>query len=93
MNGSHRHDHHHITQLYSFFVRTELRSKFIGANFFPAENPVDARREVVLCLVVSIQTNHTYHFTSTQLRDYFFTNMVFFLIEPMLILHSWGRVS
>ncbi len=46
-----------------------------------------------LCLVVSIQTNHTCHFTSTQLRDYFFTNMVFSLIEPMLILHLWGRLS
>ncbi len=26
-----------------------------------------------LCLVVSIQTNHMCHITSTQLRDYFFT--------------------
>ncbi len=46
-----------------------------------------------LILVVSIQTNHTCHFTSTQLRDYFFTYMVFFCIEPMLILHLWGQVS
>ena len=46
-----------------------------------------------LRLVVSIQTNHTCHITSTQLRDYFFTYKVFFLIEPMLILHSWGQVS
>jgi hypothetical protein len=46
-----------------------------------------------LWLVVSIQTSHMYHFTSTQLRDYFFTYMVFFLIEPMLILYSWGQVS
>ncbi len=35
-----------------------------------------------LCLVVSIQTNRTCHITSTQLRDYFFTYMFFFLIEP-----------
>jgi hypothetical protein len=46
-NGGHPRDHHHITQLSSFFVRTEGRSKFVGANLFPAENPVDARREVV----------------------------------------------
>ncbi len=46
-----------------------------------------------LRLVVSIQTNYTCHFTSTQLRDCFFTYMVFFLIEPTLILRSWGRVS
>ena len=31
-----------------------------------------------LRLVVSIQTNHTYHFTSTQLRDYFFYLYGFF---------------
>ncbi len=34
----------------AFFVRTELHSKFVGANFFPAKNPVDARREVVSTL-------------------------------------------
>ncbi len=28
-------------------MHTELRSKFVGANFFPAKNPVDARQEVV----------------------------------------------
>jgi hypothetical protein len=47
---------------------------------------------MVLGLVVSIQTNHMFHITSTQLRDYFFTYMVVFLIEPMLILHLWGQV-
>ncbi len=46
-----------------------------------------------LRLVVSIQTNHTCHFTSTQLREHFLPIWFFFLIEPMLILHSWGRVS
>ncbi len=35
-------------------MRTELRSKFVGANFFPAKNPVDARREVVSCAVLSV---------------------------------------
>jgi hypothetical protein len=46
-----------------------------------------------LHLVVSIQTNHTWHITSTQLRDHFFFINVFFLIEPMLILHVLGRVT
>ncbi len=32
--------------------------------------------------VVSNQTNHTCHITSTQMRDCFFTYMVFFLIKP-----------
>ncbi len=32
---------------------------------------------VDLRLVVSIQTNHTCHITSTELRDYFFTYMFF----------------
>ncbi len=46
-NGGHRRDHHHNTQLSSFLVRTEGRLKFVGANLFPAKNPVDACREVV----------------------------------------------
>ena len=33
-------------------------------------------------LVVSIQTNHTCHITSSQLRVYIFTYIFFFLIEP-----------
>jgi hypothetical protein len=44
-----------------------------------------------LHLVVSTKTNHMCHVTSTQLRDYF-SYKGFFLIEPMLILHSWGQV-
>ncbi len=32
--------------------------------------------------VVSNQTSYTSHITSTHTRDYFFTYMVFFLIEP-----------
>ncbi len=35
-----------------------------------------------LCLVVSIQTNHMCHVTSTQLRDYFFTYKVFSSLSP-----------
>ncbi len=35
-----------------------------------------------LCLVVSIQTNHTYHVTSTQLRDYFFPIKAFSSLSP-----------
>ncbi len=45
-----------------------------------------------LRLVVSIQTNHTWHITSTQLRDHFFLIKVSFLIEPMLILHLLRQV-
>ena len=35
-----------------------------------------------LRLVVSIQTNHMCHITSTQLRDNFLPTWFFFLIEP-----------
>ncbi len=38
-----------------------------------------------LMLVVNIQTNHTCHLTSTQLRYYFFTYKVFFLIDSSFV--------
>ncbi len=33
--------------LHSTYLGGGGSSKFVGANFFPAKNPVDARREVV----------------------------------------------
>ncbi len=41
--------------------------------------------------VVSNQTNHTYHIKSTHTRDYFFTYMVFFLIEPCWFFICGGK--
>ncbi len=41
--------------------------------------------------VVSNQTNHTCHITSTHTRDYFFTCMFFFLIEPCWFFIRGGK--
>ncbi len=44
-NGGHRPDHHHITQLSSGLSAFEGSVGSKKKIFFPAKNPVDARRE------------------------------------------------
>ncbi len=94
---------HHFMYLENYVIQRQM-NKQSGFNVEQIEKDKHLESKTVwlikststlfkdLRLVVSIQTNHTCHITSTESRDYFIPIKVFFLIEPMMILHSWGRV-